>query len=986
MRTRPRPRPRLFHTLLGVLILIMPVMPVTVAAAAAAVTTATAESGGQPSTAPARAVPPNILLAIADDWSVHAGAYGTPWVRTPAFDRVAREGLLFHRAYTPSAKCAPSRSCLLTGRNPWQLEAAANHVCFFPPRFKTWPEALAEHGWHVGYTQKGWGPGVATNAQGQPRLMTGKPFNRHKTTPPTPDIGANDYAANFQDFLEAAPPNQPWCFWYGSTEPHRAYEFGSGVAKGGRKLSDIDRVPAYWPDTDIVRHDLLDYAFEVEHFDRHLGRMLALLESRGMLENTLVVVTSDHGMPFPRVKGNTHEIANHVPLAIRWPAGIQRPGRGVDDFVSFIDFAPTFLELAGLSWPDSGLEPSPGRSLTDVFQASPTEPRHPARTRVLLGRERNDVGRPHDAGYPVRAIVKEGQFYARNFEPTRWPAGNPETGYLDCDGGATKSLILERHRADPTDEFWRLCFGHRPAEEFYQLDQDPDGVRNLAESPAHQGPRQALRQELFAALGSQDDPRPRGDGAAFDAYPYADPAQRDFHARFLRGEKVRAGWVRDSDFEPRPHANVIFILGDDHGSVDAGCYGAKDLQTPSLDRLASRGVRFTQFYAAAPVCSPSRAGLLTGRYPWLAGMPGNSAGPPPESENHLRGLSSEGLPSDEVTLAEMFRAAGYATAHLGKWHLGYGDGHRPLDQGFDRSFGHMGGCIDNFAHFFYWAGPSRHDLWENNQRVRLPGRFFPDLLVDKAREFIARHRDQPFFLYLAMNLPHYPYQGDAHWLERYRHLPHPRNLYAAFLSSLDERIGQILDYLDQSGLRERTIVVYQSDNGHSVEERAHGGGGSSGPYRGAKFSLFEGGIRLPAVISWPGHLPEGTVRSSPAHACDWMPTLAELTRVPLPQRPLHGTSLASQLRSDPPPSPPRTLHWRSGQQWAVRQGPWKLIHQPTDPTRTTPLPEADRTWFLANLDDDPGETTNLAERHPDIVGRLQALAKSTDPAPTPTAK
>ncbi|MEO8350245.1 MAG: sulfatase-like hydrolase/transferase [Chthoniobacteraceae bacterium] len=178
---------------------------------------------------------PNILFAIADDWSAHAGAYGTKWVRTPNFDRVARDGLLFTHAYTPNAKCAPSRACILTGRNSWQLEEAANHICYFPTKFKSWGEALAEHGYFVGYTAKGWGPGVANHSDGTPRQMTGRPFNRRQAPPPASGIGQNDYAGNFIDFLEAAPTDQPWCFWYGSIEPHRGYEFGSGVGKGGKK-------------------------------------------------------------------------------------------------------------------------------------------------------------------------------------------------------------------------------------------------------------------------------------------------------------------------------------------------------------------------------------------------------------------------------------------------------------------------------------------------------------------------------------------------------------------------------------------------------------------------------------------------------------------------------------------------------------------------------------------------------------------------------
>jgi arylsulfatase A-like enzyme len=499
---------------------------------------------------PARADRPNILFAIADDWGRHASAYGTKWVKTPAFDRVAKSGLLFNNAYTPNAKCAPSRACILTGRNSWQLKEAANHICYFPPEFKGWGEALAENGWNVGHTLKGWGPGVANDAQGKPRQMTGKAYNARKATPPTSEISNNDYAANFADFLDAAPEGKPWAFWYGAIEPHRGYEFGSGVAKGGKKLSDIDRVPGCWPDNETTRNDMLDYAFEVEHFDRHLGRMLDELERRGLLENTLVVVTADHGMPFPRGKGNAYEMSNHVPLAAMWPRGIAKPGRVVDDFVCFIDFAPTFVEVAGLTWAQSGMAESPGRSLTDIFRSEKSGVVNPARDHVLIGKERTDIGRPNDAGYPIRGIIKDGWLYLKNFEPSRWPAGNPETGYLDCDAGATKTFILNARRADPTNPHWALCFGMRPSEELYDLANDPDCVKNLAAAAAAK--RDALSAKLTAELKAQGDPRIVGDGSIFDRYEHANKGHVGFYERFMRGEKLKTGWVSDTDYEESP--------------------------------------------------------------------------------------------------------------------------------------------------------------------------------------------------------------------------------------------------------------------------------------------------------------------------------------------------------------------------------------------------------------------------------------------------
>lgn len=494
--------------------------------------------------------PPNILFAIADDWGRHAGAYGTGWVTTPAFDRIADEGLLFTHAYTPNAKCAPSRACILTGRNSWQLGSAANHIPYFPPEFKGWPEVLVEQGWFVGYTQKGWGPGVALNREGRARQMTGRRFDERKARPPASGIGNNDYAANFEAFLDAAPAGKPWCFWYGAIEPHRGYEFGSGVAKGGKTLSDIDHVPGYWPDHETIRNDLLDYAFEVEHFDRHLGRMLETLERRGLGANTLVIVTSDHGMPFPRVKGQANVAANHVPFAVRWPEGIRRPGRVVEDFISFIDLAPTVLELAGLTWTETGMASISGRSLLGLFRSAAAGRVDPSRDHVLIGRERQDVGRPGDGGYPVRGIVTDGALYLENFEPSRWPVGNPETGYLDCDASPTKTFILQAHRRDWTDPFWHRCFGKRHMEEYYDLRVDPDCLTNRVGLAAHEPARAASRARLHEALRAQGDPRLSGGGEIFDHYEHANRGHVNFYERHRRGEPVQAGWVSPTDFEP----------------------------------------------------------------------------------------------------------------------------------------------------------------------------------------------------------------------------------------------------------------------------------------------------------------------------------------------------------------------------------------------------------------------------------------------------
>lgn len=493
---------------------------------------------------------PNILFAISDDWGPHAGAYGTPWVKTPNFDRIAREGILFNNAFTPMAKCAPSRAIILTGRHLWQNEEAGNHLAVFPPKLKSWPEVLVDQGWYVGITGKGWGPGIANDVQGRARQITGKPFNKRKAPVETSGMSNNDYAGNFVDFLDSAPENKPWCFWCGAAEPHRDYEFQSGVNKGGKKLTDIDRVPEYWPDHETVRHDMLDYALEVEHVDKHLGRMIAELERRGLLDNTIIIVTSDHGMPFPRVKGYAYHDSNHIPLAIRWPSGIEHAGRKIDDFVDFTDIAPTILDIARIPQSDSGMQPITGRSWGEIFQSDKAGRVVPDRDHVLVGKERTDVGRPHNQGYPIRGIITADYLFLKNYEPGRWPAGNPETGYLDTDGGPTKSLILELGRINRQDKYWQWNFGMRPERELYDLTHDRDCVRNLADSLSQSARVSELEKRLEDALRAQGDPRMQGNGKVFDEYT---PTAGDgFYEKFMRGEKVNANWVRESDFEKQP--------------------------------------------------------------------------------------------------------------------------------------------------------------------------------------------------------------------------------------------------------------------------------------------------------------------------------------------------------------------------------------------------------------------------------------------------
>ncbi|MDR3636357.1 MAG: sulfatase [Isosphaeraceae bacterium] len=461
---------------------------------------------------------PNILLVIADDWSFgHAGAYGCKWINTPAFDRVAREGTLFSHAFTNNPKCSPCRASLLTGRNAWQLEEAMCHNGVFPAKWPVYPDLLEQAGYKVGHTGKGWGPGDF-KAGGFKRNPAGPAYQSFKLKPPLEGLSSTDCARNFQSFLEERMPGQPFCFWVGGQEPHRPYEDGAG-RRAGRDPAGVT-LPAFYPDSNVIRSDILDYAREVEWFDANLGKILDQLAKIGELDDTLVLVTSDHGMPFPRVKGQVYEAGFHLPMAIRWGRRV-KPGRVVGDFINIRDLAPTFLEAAGLKAPAS----MSGQSFLYALLSEKSGQIDPDRNRMMIGKERHDLGRPNDQGYPVRAIRTPEYLYIRNYEPDRWPAGNPETSYPNCDNGPTKTLITSEFNM-----YYRLCFGKRPAEELYKVADDPDCVKNLAAEPSLQALKQQLGTEMEARLRQDEDPRMFGRGAIFESYKYVGSRSHSYDA------------------------------------------------------------------------------------------------------------------------------------------------------------------------------------------------------------------------------------------------------------------------------------------------------------------------------------------------------------------------------------------------------------------------------------------------------------------------
>ncbi|NQU21439.1 MAG: sulfatase [Candidatus Nealsonbacteria bacterium] len=460
---------------------------------------------GRAATAADDATRPNILFAIADDWGwPHAGVYGDAVVKTPAFDRLAREGVLFNHTYVSSPSCTPSRGAILTGQWHWRLEAAGNLYGTFPDKFDVYPELLARAGYDTGASGKGWGPG---RPQTQSRQLAGKRFR------------------NFQTFLQQRTKGKPFCYWLGTSDPHRPYKRGSGAAAG----MDLDRVHLFgcFPDHPDVRGDVADYYFEVQRFDRLVGDAIKSLEAIGELDNTIVLMTGDNGMPFPRCKGNLYDSGVRMPLAIRWPAKA-KGGRTVDDFVSFTDFAPTFLEAAGLK-PAAEMT---GRSLLGLLTGGQSGRVDPARDHVLVGKERHCPGQedPDMGGYPCRAIRTHEYLYIRNFAPDRWPAGTPNhqqatmrgAWYGDCDNSPTKTYMVDNRDKDATHrKLYDAAFGKRPAEELYDLKKDPEQLENVAGESAYAEIRERLSKQLTDQLRATADPRIIGGGEQFDRYPYS---------------------------------------------------------------------------------------------------------------------------------------------------------------------------------------------------------------------------------------------------------------------------------------------------------------------------------------------------------------------------------------------------------------------------------------------------------------------------------
>ncbi|MEX0320556.1 MAG: sulfatase [Puniceicoccaceae bacterium] len=486
---------------------------------------------------PLSASRPNILFCISDDQSwEHASAYGYKAIHTPSFDRVAAEGILFNNAFSPSPGCSPTRASMLTGRHIWQIENAGTHASSFPMKYITYPDLLEQNGYFVGATGKMWSPGNY-EASGRTRNPAGPNFSKYKLDPPYKGIRDTDYARNFEYFLEQRPEGQPFCFWFGTSEPHRVFEKGSGL-KAGKKLEDVV-VPTFLPDTPEIRSDILDYCVEIEWFDSHLGRIIQKLEEIDELDNTLIIVTSDNGMAFPRAKANLYEYGFHMPLAIRWGNEV-KGGRVVDDVVCFVDLTATIVEASGVKHP-GGKYPLSGNSIMNILKSSKEGIVDPSREYIVAGRERHSSSRFNSLAYPQRALRTQDYLYIRNFKPERWPAGAPQKydpvpkrprfkgveavsyqpaepledvplgpehgGYHDIDACPSLTFLIENRDDPEIRPYFDLAVAKRPAEELYDIKKDPGCLNNLAENPDFADIKEELWNKLAVELRTTGDPR-----------------------------------------------------------------------------------------------------------------------------------------------------------------------------------------------------------------------------------------------------------------------------------------------------------------------------------------------------------------------------------------------------------------------------------------------------------------------------------------------
>jgi len=470
--------------------------------------------------------PINILLAITDDHSFeHLSVNGSTFVNTPNIDKLAQEGFAFTNAYAASTGCSPSRAALLTGQHHWMLGAAGTHGSSFPAHYQTFVDILEEHGYKVGFTGKGWGPG-SWHIGGRIKNPAGVEYNNNTLNyKPVKGISKIDYAENFKQFLTERDESQPFSFWFGAREPHLKYQEGPRTAD---ELENVT-VPGFMPDTYASRSMLLDYADEINHFDTQLGKMLVYLEEVDELDNTLIIMTADNGMPMPRAKSNGYDYGVHVPLVIRWANSLKK-GQVIKGTVGFVDLSSTILEAAGVPVPEQFV----GKSLMGLLNGT-IEQLDYSRS-VFAGRERHSSSRYNNMGYPQR-IMRQGDYLLIwNAKPDRHPAGAPkhivegqlEDAFFDIDNSVAKRELLTKKEDSYVSKFYHLAIDKRPDWEFFNVTEDPYNLANLADDVNVKLIFEKHKKRLLEELIKTDDLRLTDYGDLWQDFPRVSEKHRYF--------------------------------------------------------------------------------------------------------------------------------------------------------------------------------------------------------------------------------------------------------------------------------------------------------------------------------------------------------------------------------------------------------------------------------------------------------------------------
>jgi len=966
----------------------------------------------------------NVVWLVVEDMSPWLGCYGDGTVPTPNCDRLAAEGVRYANAFATSPVCAPARSSLITGmyatrigtmqmRNnkPSQAAVAKDPDAYkgipgyegVPPAFvRCFPELLRQQGYYC-----------TNNAK--------KDYQFREPVTVWDESNGKAHWRNRAD-------GQPFfaVFNYGGT--HESGAFPSRKASPAAvSLEDVP-VPPIYPDTANVRRAMKRTYDNIAAMDRWVGKQLKELERADLLDSTVVMFYSDHGVGLPRGKRSCYDTGTRVPLLVRFP-GRARAGEVEGRVVQFVDFGPTVLSLCDVE-PDQRLDGVP-----------------------FLGRYERDGGGfayshadRFDAVYDRQRSVSDGRFrYVVNYVTDQpYLIANAYRERIPM----TADLYAMRGRSDVPAAQWQFAATERPTEELYDSQQDPWETNNLIDAPSAASALVSLRRSLGAWMKATGDlgfvlpetklvreriyppdgvqpqtPRATvliepGKGAQRAKVTCAEPGASIGYRRLPLGSdkrwRVYTGPIEglgSGDFEVVTHRigwkptrtkhtvaapagrsagqpkNVVVFLVDDLGFMDIGANNpACVYQTPNIDRLAKAGMRFTDGYAACPVCSPTRYAMMTGRYPSRADATNYFMGR--RAETYRPAEARDRMELSERTIAEELRDRGYSTFFAGKWHLGPSEEFWPERQGFDVNKGgwSRGGPYGPGKYFVPYGNPRIDDGPE--------GEHLPARLAEEACRFVEANKEKPFLAYLSFYSVHTPLVARQDLIQKYRRLiaELPKEgpefgeeeqvfltkklrkvrllqrhaTYAAMVEAMDLAVGQVLDKLDALGLAEDTIVVFTSDNGGL--STSEGSPTSNLPLRGGKGWIYEGGIREPWIWRVPGVTSPGSTCGAPTCSVDLLPTVLELIGAPSVAHDIDGVSVAAALRGDELPERPLFWHYpHYGNQGgfpasAVRLGNYKLIERLED-----------GRIHLYDLSRDLGERLDIAQQQPSRAARMREL-------------